>query len=230
MRERLPIVLSTSALLVAVFGATPLGHAAGRVIRTVPPFASRAGFAKLAGTADNAKRLGGHRASLSPKAGDIPVLGANGKLPASIGAVGPQGQQGPAGPKGATGPAGPKGATGPPGATGDSGVPPKLTCPSGTTLFIGVCIENTARAAATQPSASDNCAAVGRRLPSGGEIEAFKKQSGITIASTGEWTDDVADITKYSDFAIFAVSQTGNGVQRAFTPISYRCVAGPTIG
>ena len=129
MRQRLPLVLSASALLVAVFGATPVGHAAGRVIHAVPPFAKRAGFAKFAGTADNAKRLSGHKASRSPKAGDIPVVGANGKLPASIGAVGPQGPPGPAGsgssrgPQGPTGPQGPKGATGPTGASGPQGPP-----------------------------------------------------------------------------------------------------------
>jgi collagen triple helix repeat protein len=127
MRERLPLLLSASALLVAVFGATPAGHAAGRVIHAVPPFAKRAGFAKFAGTADNAKRLSGHRASTSPKAGDVPVVGANGKLPASIGAVGPPGPPGPAGsgrgPQGPAGPQGPKGATGPPGAPGAQGPP-----------------------------------------------------------------------------------------------------------
>ena len=127
MRERLPLLLSASALLVAVFGATPAGHAAGRVIHAVPPFAKRAGFAKFAGTADNAKRLSGHRASTSPKAGDIPVVGANGKLPTSIGAVGPPGPPGPAGsgrgPQGPAGPQGPKGATGPPGAPGAQGPP-----------------------------------------------------------------------------------------------------------
>ena len=131
MRQRLPLVLSASALLVAVFGATPLGHAAGRVIQAVPPFAKRAGYAKFAGTADNAKRLGGHRASASPIAGDIPIVGANGKLPASIGAVGPQGPPGPAGtgrgPQGPTGPQGPRGATG---ATGASG-PPGPSGPQG---------------------------------------------------------------------------------------------------
>ena len=94
MRERLPLVLSASALLVAVFGATPVGHAAGRVIHAVPPFAKRATFAKFAGSADNAKRLGGHKASTSPKAGDIPVVGANGKLPVSIGADRPAGAVG----------------------------------------------------------------------------------------------------------------------------------------
>ena len=109
MRERLPLVLSACALLVAVFGATPLGHAAGRAIHTVPPFATRAGFAKLAGTADNSKRLAGHKASLVPLAGSIPVVGANGKLSASLGAVGPQGPAGPAGPKGNKGDKGDKG-------------------------------------------------------------------------------------------------------------------------
>ena len=130
MRERLPLLMAASALLVAVFGATPVGHAAGRVIHAVPPFAKRAGFAKFAGTADNAKRLSGHRASTSPKAGDVPVVGANGKLPASIGAVGPPGPPGPAGsgrgPQGPAGPQGPKGATGPPGAPGAQGPPGPL--------------------------------------------------------------------------------------------------------
>ena len=101
--ERLPLVMSTCALLVAVFGATPLGHAAGRAIHTVPPFATRAGFAKLAGTADNSKRLAGHKPSLVGAAGTIPVVGANGKLPASIGAVGPQGPPGSKGDTGAKG-------------------------------------------------------------------------------------------------------------------------------
>lgn len=114
MRQRLPIVLSASALLVALFGATPLGQAAGRVVHAVPPFAARAGFAKYAGTADNAKKLAGHRASAAPKAGNIPVLGPNGKLPASIGAVGPAGPQGPTGPRGSTGPKGEKGDDGKP--------------------------------------------------------------------------------------------------------------------
>ena len=137
MRNRLPLVLSASALVVAVLGATPLGHAAARAIHTVPPFATRAGFAKFAGTADNAKRLAGHKASLVPTAGSIPVVGANGKLPASLGAVGPQGPQGP------TGPAGPKGSKGDPGTSGyeivtastasnsDGAKSVKVPCPTG---------------------------------------------------------------------------------------------------
>lgn len=98
MRHRMPIVLSTAALIVAVLGVTPLGNAA---IHAVVPFAKQAG---------NAAKLNGHRSSLNGAPKTIPVVGANGKLPASLGAVGPQGPAGPKGdkgPKGDTGPIGP---------------------------------------------------------------------------------------------------------------------------
>jgi hypothetical protein len=99
-------VLSACALAVAVLGTTPLGHAAGRALSSIPPFARKAGYATVAG---NSLLLNGHRAAASGAGGTIPVLDAHGKLPASIGAVGPQGAQGPAGA------AGPAGAQGPPG-------------------------------------------------------------------------------------------------------------------
>jgi hypothetical protein len=97
VRQRLPLVLSVTALVVAVLGSTPLGDAARQL---VPPYAKQAGYAKFAGTADNAKRLGGHKASVTPAAGEVPVLGADGKLPASIGALGPKGEKGDKGQKG----------------------------------------------------------------------------------------------------------------------------------
>lgn len=97
MHNRLPVVLSTTALLVALFGATPLGHAAGRVIHAVPPFAKTAGYAKFAG---NASKLNGRASTLSGAPGTIPVVGRDGKLPASIGAVGLPGPKGDGGPKG----------------------------------------------------------------------------------------------------------------------------------
>jgi hypothetical protein len=95
--KRLPIILSSAALVVALLGATPLGNAAVHAISTIPPLAKRAFHANLA---DNASRLSGHRASATGGAGTIPVLDSKGKLPASIGAVGPQGPAGPQGPKG----------------------------------------------------------------------------------------------------------------------------------
>jgi hypothetical protein len=95
--------LSIAALVVALLGATPLGHAAGRVVQKIPPFAKRANYANVAG---NANALGGHKPSA------FALLGSDGKLASSLlpaGSQGAQGPQGPAGPKGETGPRGPAG-------------------------------------------------------------------------------------------------------------------------
>jgi hypothetical protein len=113
--KRLPLVLSTTALIVAVFGSTPVGHAVGSAI---PAFAKSAGYAKQAG---NASALMGIKASKQPRPGTILPLGADGKFPASVGAVGPVGPKGEKGDRGETGAAGPKGATGPTGARGPAG-------------------------------------------------------------------------------------------------------------
>jgi hypothetical protein len=129
-RQRLPVVLSAAALVVAVLGATPNGFAAFR------------GVAKVALFARNAGKVSGIAASKKPKAGRLLPLGKNGKFPASVlpvavqGPAGPEGARGPAGPagpqgaqgiqglkgaKGATGPAGPVGAAGPAGPPGPPG-------------------------------------------------------------------------------------------------------------
>ena len=109
MRNRLPLIFSVSALAIALLNTTALGEAAGNAIAKVPPFATVAGFAK------NAGKLNGHSSSVAPKAGQIPVLNSAGKLPSSIGAVGPRGAIGPTGAVGAKGDQGPKGDPGPPG-------------------------------------------------------------------------------------------------------------------
>ncbi|HKO74462.1 MAG TPA: hypothetical protein VJU01_04040 [Gaiellaceae bacterium] len=67
LRERLPIILSVTALVVAVFGATPVGNAVDAVL-----------FAKNAGKVD------GIDASKTPKAGDLLALNGNKKFPASV--------------------------------------------------------------------------------------------------------------------------------------------------
>jgi hypothetical protein len=93
MNRKLPIVLSAAALVVAVLGSTPLGHAAGGLVKT-------AVFAK------NAGKVNGIKASRTPKAGQLVALGANAKLPSSVvpaGIAGAPGPQGPAGPKGPAG-------------------------------------------------------------------------------------------------------------------------------
>jgi len=106
MRTRLPLVISLTALVVAVFGSTSLGGASVRLIESVPPFAKKAGYAKTAGfakLADNAKAVNAIRAARTPQPGKLLPLDADGKLPASIGAVGPTGPAGPKGDQGASG-------------------------------------------------------------------------------------------------------------------------------
>jgi hypothetical protein len=112
VHHRLSAVLAATALVVALLGTTSLGRAAGHELAAIVPLAKRANYAKRAGFAVNAGKLSGHRASVNPRAGQIPVLDALGKLPAALGVTGPAGPQGPTG---AQGPAGPKGDTGPAG-------------------------------------------------------------------------------------------------------------------
>ena len=118
-RQRLPLVLSAAALLIAVLGATPSGIAA-----------LTGGTVRVALFAKNAAKVGGIGASKKPKAGKLLPLGKNGKFPASVlpasnggpaGPQGPQGFPGQKGAKGATGSAGLQGATGPQGPAGAPG-------------------------------------------------------------------------------------------------------------
>jgi hypothetical protein len=113
VKERLPLILSSTAVVIAVLGATPVGHA---VVSAVPPFA---GHAKTADYATNAGAVNGIKASTRPRVGWLVALGKSGKFPASVGVAGPSGPQGPAGPAGAVGAVG---ATGPKGDKGSPGL------------------------------------------------------------------------------------------------------------
>lgn len=118
MNQRLPIALSATALVVALFGSTPVGHA---VAAKVPPFATKSGYAKRAG---DAAAVNGIKAAREPRAGQLVPLGTDGRFPPSVGIAGPAGAHGPKGDKGeqgAQGAAGPRGVTGPKGATGPAG-------------------------------------------------------------------------------------------------------------
>jgi len=59
MQQRLPVVLSATALAVALLGSTPLGEAARDLASSVPPFAKKAGYANQAGFAKNAGAVAG---------------------------------------------------------------------------------------------------------------------------------------------------------------------------
>ena len=121
MKERLPLILAATAVVIALFGATPVGRA---VVSAVPPFATHA---KTADYAKNAGAVNGIKASTRPRTGWLLPLGAGGKFPASVlptatgGQAGAPGSQGPQGPKGDTGQKGPAGPQGPKGPTGPSG-------------------------------------------------------------------------------------------------------------
>ena len=106
-RSKASIVISLSALVVGVFGATPLGRAAAEMV--VPK--SSVGTKQL-------KKA----AVTSLKVKDGSLLAADfkaGQLPA--GPQGPKGDTGPSGPKGAQGPQGLQGAQGPAGPAGPQG-------------------------------------------------------------------------------------------------------------
>lgn len=84
VKAKLPLVLSATALVVALFGATPLGNAAYNMVS----------FAK------NAGKVNGIKASRAPKANQLLPLGPTRKFPSSVVPQGPPGPQGPAGPAG----------------------------------------------------------------------------------------------------------------------------------
>jgi Collagen triple helix repeat (20 copies) len=109
LKNRLPLVLSATALAVAVFGITPLGQATTNIVQTH--------FAK------NANFLRGKAPSIKAGKNKIPAANKAGKLDASWGAVGRRGPAGPPGANGAPGPQGPQGPQGPAGATGPPGAP-----------------------------------------------------------------------------------------------------------
>ena len=122
--SRLALALSATALTVALFGSTPVGHAVGS---KVPFFAKTAGYANRAGTAS---ALSGVKLSKQPRPGALLPLGADGRFPASVGIAGPAGPKGEKGDKGDAGPSGAKGATGATGPAGPRG-PAGQTGPSG---------------------------------------------------------------------------------------------------
>jgi hypothetical protein len=99
MRERLPVVLSVTALVVAVLGATPVGEAAKNLV--VPR--NSVGTAQLRNNAVTAAKLrAGAVTSTKVENFSLRVVDFRpGQLPR--GAQGPAGPAGPAGPQGAPG-------------------------------------------------------------------------------------------------------------------------------
>jgi hypothetical protein len=104
VKNRLPVVLSATALVVAVLGVTPVGQATSNALET--HFARNANF------------LRGSAPSIKAGKNKIPRANKAGKLDRSWGAVGPRGLRGLQGAQGLQGPQGPAGAAGPQGLQG----------------------------------------------------------------------------------------------------------------
>ena len=115
--NRISTMLAAAALIVALLGITPLGHAAVDAVR-------------VALFAQNAGKVGNIKASRTPVPGRLLALDAKGRFPASVlpksaagapGLRGEPGERGPQGAQGATGPAGTQGPQGVPGPPGPQG-------------------------------------------------------------------------------------------------------------
>ena len=106
MRDRLPLILSTTAVLVAVFGSTPVGEAAYNAIAP-----NSIGARELRnGAVTNAKLRGDAVTSGKVRDGSLRAIDFKpGQLPA--GPPGPKGDKGDKGAKGDRGPKGDPGAT-----------------------------------------------------------------------------------------------------------------------
>jgi collagen triple helix repeat protein len=108
-------IIAVTALVVAVFGATPLGHAAAKMV--LP--GNSVGTKQIKNSAvTGAKIKNGSLLAADFKAGQLPA-GPKG----DPGAQGPKGDAGPKGDKGDPGLPGDKGDPGTPGAKGDKGDP-----------------------------------------------------------------------------------------------------------
>ncbi len=117
-RRSAPALVALVLTIVSVVPATGLASDRGAIPATAAKKSTsttkQKASAKVARAkrADNATRVGGLRASRTPKAGQLLALDRNRKLPASVLPVLPAGPQGPQGARGEVGPQGPKGDTG----------------------------------------------------------------------------------------------------------------------
>ena len=116
---RVTPILAATALIVAVFGSTPLGHAAADLVLAK----SSVGTAQLKKDAvTGAKVKNGSLLAADFKAGQLPA--------------GPQGPKGDTGAPGLQGPKGDPGENGPKGDTGAAGVPGQPGLPAGANAVI----------------------------------------------------------------------------------------------
>lgn len=104
-------------------------------------------------------------------------------------------------------------------------------CLAGTRAFAGACWQTGfSETAVTPAEAAAGCADQGGELPSALMLSAFAKQPGIGIASEGEWTMNITEISKPDGYAVAFVSTSGQIDRSIGTDTKkYRCVL-PLLG
>ena len=102
------------------------------------------------------------------------------------------------------------------------------SCPVDTTPYAGVCIETATRPVSTWPTAAKTCGDAGGRLAALEELEAYRRQPGVTLAN-GELTSSYLDANNIASAGELAVVISDTGLPRSnldydesFAP--YRCV------
>ena len=200
MKARLSLVLALTALVVAVLGPAAIGNAAREAGAQVVKHAlfadrarharfardavhatrsDRAGVAKRAGrakTANNAAAVNGIHASRTPTPNMLLPLDANGKLPASIGAVGPPGPVGPKGPTGPVGVSGEQLVTADSSTNSNTVKSQSVSCPSGKKVLGGGAAVNT----------TSNSLAITRTSPAS-DLKSWTADAQETAVFAGSW-------------------------------------------
>jgi hypothetical protein len=99
-------------------------------------------------------------------------------------------------------------------------------CQAGTRPFAGACWQTSANESpVTAPVAAAACAAQDGSLPEALQLAAFSQQPDVTLASGGEWSNDIPVFSGPGTYGVITV--TGTGEIDAATSTStrrYRCV------
>jgi hypothetical protein len=92
-------------------------------------------------------------------------------------------------------------------------------------LFAGACWGAGSEAAATAPAAALACADQGGELPAALALAAFAQQPGVTLASEGEWSADVTNVSGSDLYAVVTVAANATISATGSTATKkYRCV------
>lgn len=100
------------------------------------------------------------------------------------------------------------------------------TCPASTRSFAGACWQLVfSEATASAPAAAAACASQGGELPSALALVAFSKQPGIGIATEGEWTSEVEEVSGPDLYDVVIVTPPATINWAVPTKLkNYRCV------